>query len=76
MRMNGKGQITIPAELRTKCGLRPGDEFDVVENGGALQIVRRQGSSTRGTRMAERLRGTATTAMSTDEIMGLLRGDE
>ncbi|NWL21893.1 AbrB/MazE/SpoVT family DNA-binding domain-containing protein [Pseudomonas umsongensis] len=29
--MNSKGQITIPARVRTTLGLRPGDEVEFVE---------------------------------------------
>lgn len=75
MRLNSKGQVTVPAELRRQFGLREGDEVDVVDAGGTLQIVRRHGAPTRGERAARRLRGTATTGMSTDEIMALLRDE-
>ncbi|MFJ9775669.1 AbrB/MazE/SpoVT family DNA-binding domain-containing protein [Kitasatospora sp. NPDC101157] len=75
MRLNSKGQVTIPAELRQKCGLRPGDEVDVIEEDGVLRIVRRTGTGTRGQRLARRMRGTAAGGMSTDEIMELLRGE-
>ncbi|MGI5485680.1 AbrB/MazE/SpoVT family DNA-binding domain-containing protein [Microtetraspora malaysiensis] len=75
MRLNSKGQVTIPAEIREKYGLHEGDEVDVIEVGNTLQIVRREASATRGQRATRRLRGTATTSMSTDEIMALLRGD-
>ena len=78
MRLNSKGQVTIPAHLRAKYGLRPGDDVEVVEVGGALQIVRAEGSETRGQRLVRRLRNTASArdvaGMSTDEIMALLRG--
>ena len=40
MVLNSKGQVTIPAHLRAKFGLREGDEVEVVEVGGVLQIVR------------------------------------
>jgi len=74
MRLNSKGQLTIPAELRKKHGLHAGDEVEVVEVGGKLQIRRRKGGQTRSERAVARLRGTATTTMSTDDIMKLLRG--
>lgn len=75
MRLNSKDQLTIPAELRKRYGLEPGDEVEVVEVGDTLQIRRRGGSRTRGERATQRLRGTASTTMSTDEIMQLLRGE-
>jgi AbrB family looped-hinge helix DNA binding protein len=80
MVLNSKGQVTIPAALRAKHGLHPGDEVDVTEVDGTLRIVRLQWAETRGQRIVRRLRGTATgrsvAGMSTDEIMALLRGDD
>ena len=75
MRLNSKGQVTIPAVLRHRHGLREGDEVDVVEEDGRLQIVRRPGALSRGESIVARLRRTATTGMTTDEIMRLTRGD-
>ncbi len=79
MVLNSKGQVTIPARLRAKFGLHEGDEVEVVEVGGVLQIVRAEGAETRGQRLVRRLRNTATGAdvegMSTEEIMDLLRGE-
>jgi AbrB family looped-hinge helix DNA binding protein len=75
MKVNSKGQVTIPAELRAEVGIVPGDEVDVVVDGNGLRIVRREGTLTRGQRAVRRLRGTATTSMTTDEIMELLRGE-
>ena len=75
MRLNSKGQVTIPAELRHRHGLHEGDEVDVVEEGNTLRIVRVEDSPTRGQRLVRRMRGRATTTMSTDELMKLLRGE-
>lgn len=79
MVLNSKGQVTIPANLRAKYGLHAGDEVEVVEISGVLQIVRAEGAETRGQRLARRLRNTASgrdvADMSTDEIMALLRGE-
>jgi AbrB family looped-hinge helix DNA binding protein len=79
MVLNSKGQVTIPAHLRAKYGLRAGDEVQVVEVDGAVQIVRTAGAESRGQRLVRRLRNTATgrdvAGMTTDEIMALLRGE-
>jgi AbrB family looped-hinge helix DNA binding protein len=75
MRLNSKGQVTIPAPLRERYGLHEGDEVDVVEDGNTLRIVRAVGSPTRGQRLVGQLRGRATTTMSTDQLLELLRGD-
>jgi AbrB family looped-hinge helix DNA binding protein len=79
MVLNSKGQVTIPAHLRAKYDLHEGDEVEVVEVNGALQIVRPEGAETRGQRLVRRLRNTATgrdvAGLSTDDIMALLRGE-
>lgn len=75
MRINSKGQVTIPAALREKHGLHEGDEVEVVEDAEGLRIVRSGAAMTRGQRMVERLRGTARPGLRTDELMALLRDD-
>jgi AbrB family looped-hinge helix DNA binding protein len=75
MRLNSKGQVTIPAELRRRHHLHEGDEVEVVEDGGALRIVRATQSETRGQRLVREMRGRATSGMSTEELMELLRGE-
>jgi AbrB family looped-hinge helix DNA binding protein len=75
MRLNSKGQVTIPAVIREKYGLHEGDEVDVIEDGDTLRIVRVQASPTRGERLVRRMRGRATTAMSTDQLLELLRAE-
>jgi AbrB family looped-hinge helix DNA binding protein len=74
MRLNSKGQVTIPAELRHRHGLREGDEVEVVEDGNTLRIVPVEDAS-RGQRLIRRMRGRASTKLGTDELMALLRGD-
>jgi AbrB family looped-hinge helix DNA binding protein len=75
VRLNSKGQVTIPAELRERHGLHEGDEVDVIEDGNALRIVQVTASPTRGQRLVDRMRGRASTSMSTDQLMELLRAD-
>jgi AbrB family looped-hinge helix DNA binding protein len=75
VRLNRKGQVTIPAALRERYGLHEGDEVDVIEDGNTLRIVRAEGRPTRGQRLVRRMRGRATTTMSTDQLMELLRGE-
>jgi AbrB family looped-hinge helix DNA binding protein len=75
MRLNSKGQVTIPAPLRERYGLHEGDEVDVIEDGDTLRIVRAAESPTRGHRLVRRMRGRATTTMSTDQLLDLLRGE-
>jgi len=78
MKLNSKGQVTIPAELRRSYGFVEGDEVEVVADGATLRIVHSRPEATRGERIVERMRGRATSAarsMSTDEIMALLRDE-
>ena len=75
MRLNSKGQVTIPAVIREKHGLHEGDEVDVIEDGNTLRIVRVQASPARGERLVRRMRGRATTGMSTDQLLELLRAE-
>ncbi|MEV4499420.1 AbrB/MazE/SpoVT family DNA-binding domain-containing protein [Micromonospora arborensis] len=79
MRLNSKGQVTIPAALRAQYNLHEGDEVDVVEEGGGLRIVRVHGAETRGQRLVSHMRGRGsakeTEHMSTEELMEMLRGE-
>ena len=75
MRVNRKGQVTIPAELRRSTGFREGDEVEVIADGDALRIVHATAATSRGERLVNRMRGRATTAQSADELMALLRAD-
>ena len=75
VRLNSKGQVTIPANLRERHGLHEGDELEVIDDGDTLRITRVQGSTSRGERLVGRMRGRATTTMSTDQLLALLRGE-
>jgi len=75
MKLNSKGQVTIPADLRHKHGFTEGDDVEVIEDGDALRIVHASGAATKGERVVARVRGTATTKLSTDELMELLRAE-
>lgn len=75
MRLNSKGQVTIPAPLRHSHGFVEGDEVEVVADGAALRIVRVGTEQSRGQRVVQRMRGRANTKQTTDELMALLRDD-
>jgi AbrB family looped-hinge helix DNA binding protein len=74
MKLNSKGQVTIPADLRRRHGFAEGDEVDVVEEGNSLRIVHRTPLRP-GERLVERMRGKAGPGPSTDELMALLRDE-
>jgi len=75
VKLNSKGQVTIPAELRRRHGFAEGDEVEVIEDGTTLRIVHGDVADSRGHRIVSRLRGRATTNRTTDELMALLRGE-
>jgi AbrB family looped-hinge helix DNA binding protein len=74
MKITSKGQVTIPQEIREQLGLLPDTEveFEVVGNG--VKIRKARDRRTRGRAIVARMRGRATAAYSTDEIMKLTRG--
>ncbi|MFG3441657.1 AbrB/MazE/SpoVT family DNA-binding domain-containing protein [Nonomuraea sp. NPDC047897] len=76
MKINSKGQVTIPARLRAKHNLHEGDEVEVIEVANTLRIVRSEGSETRGERLVQRMRGRGKGTMTTAEIMKMMRGDD
>jgi bifunctional DNA-binding transcriptional regulator/antitoxin component of YhaV-PrlF toxin-antitoxin module len=75
MRINAKGQVTIPAQIREQAGLLPHVEVKVEFDGNAVRITRVQNSKNhgRGSRLIAHLRGRGDIAMSTDAIMALTR---
>lgn len=76
MHITSKGQVTIPLEVRHAAGLLPNTEVEFVMEKGRVYLKKVIGKSTRGRQLIERLRGTATVRMTTDEIMALTRGEK
>jgi len=77
MRVTSKGQVTIPIDVRTKLGIRPGTEVDFVIKGDYARLVkakRKPGERTRGEEIVAHLKGRGTGTMTTDQIMRLMRG--
>jgi antitoxin PrlF len=69
-----KGQVTIPKPVRDRLGIKPGSkvDFEIAEDGRAF--LRRIGKArTRPSRFV-RMQGTATSGLTTDQIMALTRG--
>jgi AbrB family looped-hinge helix DNA binding protein len=73
MRITSKGQVTIPIEIRERLGLLPGTEVEFLVDGDAVRLVRTKEGHGRGRTIVERLRGRATSPLTTDEIMALTR---
>ena len=75
MRITSKGQVTIPQELRERLGFLPGSEVRFIPEGNTLRVVKQEPPQGRGRDLVKRLRGTATVAMLTDEILALTRAE-
>ena len=76
MRITIKGQVTIPQDIRDYAGFQPGTDVDfVIGDDGVVRVVAtgRTGSDDGLTDAIARLRGSADTGLSTDQIMALTR---
>ncbi len=76
MRITSKGQVTIPQDIREKLGLLPNTEVAFEIDRDAVRITRaaEPTARSRGRDLVTHMRGRATTRMTTDEIMRLMRG--
>ena len=80
MRITAKGQVTIPEHIRRQEGLLPGTEVEFVRDAKGVRIApagagrRKTQRETQVGEALDRLRGSATVRMTTDEIMALMRG--
>ena len=73
MRVTSKGQVTIPIEIRERLGLLPGTDVEFHVDGDAVRLMRAEDQASRGRAIVDRLRGRATSHMTTEEIMSLTR---
>jgi AbrB family looped-hinge helix DNA binding protein len=73
MRLTSKGQVTIPLEFRERLGLLPNTEVEFALDGDGVRITKAKASRRRGEALVGRLRGRATTNLSTDQILALTR---
>lgn len=73
MRITSKGQVTIPIAIRERLGLHPGTEVEFDVDGDAARLTRAKDAPGRGRTIVDRLRGRATSGLSTEEIMAFTR---
>ena len=73
MRLTSKGQVTIPQEIREALGLMPQSEVEFELDGDSVRIRKARRATSRGDAIVGRMRGTATTRLTTDQIMALTR---
>jgi AbrB family looped-hinge helix DNA binding protein len=76
MRITGRGQITVPKEIRNRLGLLPHTEVEFKIVGDCLQLRKKGKSMTRGDMIVAHLRGRGNKRFTTDQIMAMTRGDE
>jgi AbrB family looped-hinge helix DNA binding protein len=74
MRITSKGQVTIPVEIRERCGLMPNTEVQFEVDGNTVRLRKARRGGERGRRLVQRLRGRGDVRLSTDEILALTRG--
>lgn len=75
MRVTEKGQVTIPKDLRDALGIGAGTEVEFERRKDAILVRKAKSVPSRGTRLADRLRGRGDIEMTTDEIMALTRAE-
>lgn len=84
MRVTSKGQVTIPIEIRERLGIQPNTEVRFVVQRGYVVLEKVKGSGqmkrvSRGkaiiARMRQAARYTTRSAMTTDELLALTRGE-
>lgn len=73
MRLTTKGQVTIPLDIRERLGLLPYTEVEFEIEGDAVKIRKARKGAGRGRDLVARMRGRATTRLTTDEILALTR---
>ena len=77
-RVTSKGQVTIPLPIREQLGIQHGSEVEF-ELDGETARLRKVGGGERGAALVDHLRShgaaSATSGMTTDEIMALTRGE-
>jgi len=74
--VTSKGQVTIPKPVRDRLNIKPGSkvDFELAPDGRVVLVKAGKKSASARSRF-ERIRGAATTKMTTDEIMALMRGE-
>jgi AbrB family looped-hinge helix DNA binding protein len=71
-KITAKGQVTIPQAVRDRMGLQPGTRVDFEVDGNVVRLVK-VADGGRGPDLVARIRGSATSRLTTDQIMALTR---
>ena len=77
LRITSKGQVTIPQEIRERCGLLPHTSVQFREENGRVVIEKATPSPSPGEDAIQRLRqARVRTRLSTEELLALTRGED
>jgi AbrB family looped-hinge helix DNA binding protein len=79
MKITEDGQVTIPEEIRKRCGLLPGSEVEFEVVGDAVQLKKKDGDNRlRGWAMVEYMRGkgTGSPGMTANDSLARARGED
>ena len=79
MKITAKGQVTIPQPIRKSLGWKPHTKVDVRVQGDQVVLARtvERAASRRSFRAwLKRAEGSATSGLTTDEIMRMTRGED
>jgi antitoxin PrlF len=77
MRINARGQVTIPRQIRERAGLAPGTDVELACEGGVVRVWK--SSQPRPDAVDQRIAaftGTGNRRRTTEELMALLRGHD
>jgi AbrB family looped-hinge helix DNA binding protein len=74
--VTSKGQVTIPKPVRDRLNIKSGSKVDFeLAPDGRIVLVKAGRKKAASKSRFDRILGSATTEMTTDEIMALMRGD-
>jgi antitoxin PrlF len=76
MKVTVKGQVTIPADMRRRYGIGPDTEVEFRPTKEGILLTTAENAQERFDRWIERAKGSATTGLTTDEIMQMTRGED
>ena len=77
MRVTSKGQVTIPIDIRERCGIGPHTEVRFLVENGRVIIEPHNAPGSRGEEAVQRLRkARLRTRLSTDQLLALTRGEQ
>jgi antitoxin PrlF len=73
--VTSKGQVTIPKPIRDRLGIKPGTKVAFNLDKEGRTFLQAEDQRPLQPSRFERMRGTATVRLTTDEIMAMMRGE-